>query len=250
MINLKERPDRLKVISARLQHLGLSFEIIQAVPGSDLPKDQHPCPPNVAACWLSHQRAADKFLGTKSKYALVLEDDAEISEAALRFINNAEVFISAKLDIFQLGYNVQDDRVASGHRDSRLRIRTASICKLDKIVKFLGVKFRGICPSHKLEELLNSVDPIILNLFETGTHGYVISRNAAQVIRSFNNPVLLPADVALCEISLCANIHMARPVRSLINQDASSSSIPDISNEVLERKLEEIVKGFLHVGSN
>lgn len=250
MINLKERPDRLKEISARLQHLGLSFEIIQAVPGSSLPNGQHPCPPNVAACWLSHQQAADKFLGTKDQYALILEDDAEIAEGALNFIKNPKVFMSAKLDIFQLGYNVQDDRVASGHRDSRLRLRAVSICKLDKFVNFLGFNYRGICPSHKLEQLLNSADPVILNLFETGTHGYVISRHAAAVIRKFNDPVLLPADIALSEISQCASIYMARPVRSLINQDASISSIPDISNEELERKLEKIVKGLLHVGSN
>lgn len=250
MINLVERPDRLKVISARLQRLGLSFEIVQAVPGSSLPEGQHPCPPNVAACWLSHQQAAGKFLETNDQYALILEDDAEISEGALSFIKKPEAFIASKLDIFQMGYNVQDDRVASGYRDSRLRFRSEILCKLCNLVEFLGISNRGICPSHKLEELLNSANPLLLSLFETGTQGYVISRYAAQVIRNFNNPVLLPADVALCEISLCSSIFMARPVRSLINQDASISSIPDISNEVLERKLEEIVKGLLHVGSN
>jgi len=250
VINLKDRPDRLKTISERLARLGLSYEVLEAVSGSSLPIGQHPCPPNVAACWLSHQLAAVKFLETTEQYALILEDDAEIEEGALKFINNPQVFSLAELDIFQLGYNVQNDKVASGHRDSRLRLKTVGICKLDKFVKFLGLKFKGKCPSHRMEELLNSAEPVLLNLFETGTHGYVISRDAAEVMRAFNNPVILPADIALCEISLCENIQMARPVRSLINQDASISSIPEISNEALERKLDEIVKGFLDVGSN
>lgn len=244
MINLKDRPDRLKSVSERLKSYGLNFEIIEAVAGSKLPVGTHSCPPNVAACWLSHQFAASKFLESKDEHALILEDDAKFVDDAMRFIKNPGLFIEAHLDIFQLGYNVQNNKVASGHRDSRLRRRSRIICNLHKIGNLVHFEFLKKCPSHEFEVSLKSVDPFVLNLFETGTHGYVISRNAARIIMEFNNPVLLPADIALCEISQCKDISMARPTTSLITQDDSVSSIPEISNEALESKLTEIMKGF------
>jgi glycosyl transferase family 25 len=80
-------------MSARLKKLGLPFERVEAVKGSEcmafgpdvVDRRLHVLAhakeilPNEIGCYLSHYNAMKKFLAGKAKYALILEDDMEFS---------------------------------------------------------------------------------------------------------------------------------------------------------------------------
>jgi len=66
------------------------------------------------------------------------------------------------------------------------------------------------------------------------------------LIVRFNNPVLLPADVALCELAKLDCIKMARPSDTYSNQSNSVSSIFEISNEVMETKIAKLSESLIN----
>ena len=95
-INLDRSPDRRAEIQAQADRLGLQLEFVSAVDGKLLPPDD----PERArydafkrrltwrrglseaeiACVLSHRRAVARFLKSDNRFAVVLEDDAILSE--------------------------------------------------------------------------------------------------------------------------------------------------------------------------
>lgn len=94
VINLPRSTKRRKMIESNLNKLGLDFEIFEAVDGRALPKDKlnnyfdkdflknkpDYYSPGVAGCTLSHFELYKKITKEKVESALILEDDAIISD--------------------------------------------------------------------------------------------------------------------------------------------------------------------------
>ena len=87
--------------------------------------------------------------------------------------------------------------------------------------------------------------PVAQNTFELGTHAYVMSRNFAEAMVQFNDPVYLPADLALMELANTENFDSFRLITSLVDQTDSPSSIANASANSLEKEISRI--GKLHV---
>ena len=250
VINLRSRADRRIEFERKHRHLRLDFQYIEAVDGASLDTTAHFSPPNVAACWLSHQKVAELLLASDDEFALVLEDDAILDFRIMDLVNRESELSAVKLDLFQVGYNIQANRVASGHKDSSLRTRLMLLCLMDRIIERIPIIHSNFCKTHNIHTILNLPHPCVLGLFETGTHAYIISRNLARIIVRFNNPVLLPADIALCEIAKLENVNMARPSSTFSKQSDSTSSIFEISNEVMETNIakatERVINDYCH----
>lgn len=242
--------DRRIEFEKKHSHLRLNFQYVEAVDGTLLETNAHFSPPNVAACWLSHQKVADLLLSTGDEFALVLEDDAILDSRIIDLVNMESELSALELDLFQVGYNIQTNRVASGHKDSHLRFRLMLLCLVDRFIEKVPLIHSSFCRTHNIHTRLNLPRPCILGLFETGTHAYLMSRKLAQIIVRFNNPVLLPADIALCELAKLDYINMARPSNTYSKQSDSTSSIFEISNEVMEKKIakvkESIIDDYCH----
>ena len=245
VINLRQRADRRIEFEKRHKQLRLNFRYVDAVDGSQWDTNVHFSPPNVAACWLSHQKVAELFLSSGDEYALVLEDDAILDLRIMELVNKESELSAVGLDLFQVGYNIQADRVSSGHKDSYLRMKLMSLCLVDRLIANIPFMRSDFCNTHTIHTALGLPRPCVIGLFETGTHAYIMSRKLAQLIVRFNNPVLLPADVALCELAKLDYIKMARPSHTYSNQSDSASSIFEISNEVMETKIAKLSESLI-----
>lgn len=223
VINLESRWDRFAEFMGQRYLPKYEIEKFNACDGRSVDELVHPTPPNVAACWISHQEVSRHLLEKGIDIALVLEDDAIFSSKISRLPTIIEYFSKSNLDILQIGYLVHDGKVASGHFDFILRN------------KFY---FQNLFNMRKLKNsfLLSrfSTMGVFEKSFEAGTHAYLIKPSGARIVDIFNNPVFLPADLALIELATSTNVHVGRLVKSIVSQSNSPSSIKDVTNAKFE----------------
>lgn len=100
LINLDRRPDRLEQVKTQLAQLGLEFQRISAVDGSQLPADypllnkarflleqKKPAVMGEIGCAESHRLIWKQMITNNLPFALVLEDDITLSPKLTEFLN-------------------------------------------------------------------------------------------------------------------------------------------------------------------
>ncbi len=83
VINLKRSPDRREYMERQLEACQLPFTILEATDGSAhtfTPEDSASLSQGELGCALSHRRALQTFLDSSALYALIMEDDIEMSD--------------------------------------------------------------------------------------------------------------------------------------------------------------------------
>ncbi|WJW80441.1 glycosyltransferase family 25 protein [Bartonella sp. TP] len=104
VINLNRSEDRLRLIKAQMQNLGLEFVRVEAIDGSKLDeaelKARQDCKKayissvtcqilNEVACNLSHAKVLELIANGTDEYGVVLEDDALLSKNAAQFLQDS-----------------------------------------------------------------------------------------------------------------------------------------------------------------
>lgn len=99
-INLGRRPDRRSEMETKFKRLGLTAERISAITPSELtpaqtarycdPTQRHWMTDVELCCSLSHLKVLERFLADGGDYAMVLEDDAVLSESLPTFLTAFE----------------------------------------------------------------------------------------------------------------------------------------------------------------
>jgi hypothetical protein len=179
VINLDRRPDRLERIGSTLTSRNLKFNRVSAVDGSKSPVGQSELDllsPGERAIWSSHQKALDDFLKSESKFALILEDDANLAnsqisqESISKWVSVTEAL---GLSMLQVGFISQFYKLSKprGLLDLVLAFRAK------RIVYQRGLETR-----------------IVLGEFRSGAHAYLVNRALAQLLVGANTPTLLAAD--------------------------------------------------------
>jgi glycosyl transferase family 25 len=171
VINLARRKDRLKIMSAQLSGMGLSFERVPALDASEISDawlTRHferngplgPIPKGDQCCSLSHRRAWSTFLASGERYAVILEDDVLLDDAATDFVRHSDWFPSG-LDLLKLEhFGPEGQRVLVGEP--------------------VGVRAgRRIARIHSRH---------------TGAAAYVISRDAAKALLASDAKWSVPVD--------------------------------------------------------
>lgn len=100
LINLDRRPDRLEQVKTQLVQLGLEFQRISAVDGSQLPADypllqkerflleqKKPAVIGEIGCAESHRLIWKQMIAQNLPFALVLEDDITLNSKLTEFLN-------------------------------------------------------------------------------------------------------------------------------------------------------------------
>ena len=91
LINLDRSPDRLAAMSERLADAGIAFERVAAVDGMALTEQQFleqtrenryykPLRRGEVGCQLSHLEVMRRFVSSRRRYAVILEDDAILAD--------------------------------------------------------------------------------------------------------------------------------------------------------------------------
>ena len=222
LINLDERPDRLKNAKRQFELIGLDFERIPAIKPDENFSELYPfVTPGVAAIWLSHMYCIEKFLTSGEDFALIFEDDFLFTEKSLS--ENFLKILPQEYDFFQIGFlktNIID-------KTDLLIANT-----LDLYLKILA--FISKVPSKGLQELQSRF--LISDQLDTpwnhvrhdvrpGAHAYLVSREFASHLVEFNNPLLFSADAFYISLAKMRSFRMARFRKSQIDQDGSESSV-------------------------
>lgn len=180
VINLDDSIERMESVAAKLSALNISFERVSAVNGRSLtdmeftnlvyPLDHFDSKVRFTrqltrgevGCFLSHIKCWQKLLASDEDWALIMEDDIQISDFAPRFMKSTD-WIPNGIQMCQLSclYRTQD----------------ALIDPFDKIELDLGYSLvRPLFP-HPL-----------------GTQCYLISRDAASKALQLSKKLVAPVD--------------------------------------------------------
>jgi GR25 family glycosyltransferase involved in LPS biosynthesis len=261
VINLDDRWDRLQEFSEQIKKYSLDVQRIRAVPYQEI-KDDHYVTLREAACWKSHQKAAEEFLASNKEFAIVFEDDAILSKASVKMIEKIQTSNLRGIDVLQIGYLthgrkldfLEFDNFFGNYLDLRtylwsylprfdivfrnwiritrylLRFLCQTILlisrqeEISKMPRFRKVQ-EYVLDEAVLRNYLGVKVPLIYHSYEAGTHCYLMSRNFAKVLCGSNTPSYLAADLMLMSIAKSRNFAMLRLSKSLVKQSDSISSI-------------------------
>jgi glycosyl transferase family 25 len=164
VINLDRRPDRLARMSAIFDKLGLQFDRVSAVDGTQLSRDDlirlrgnDQARAGETACFLSHRECWRRIVEDDLPCAAIFEDDLHIADDAARLLSSSD-WIPADADI----------------------IKVETMNRPTKIDKSMAALVGG----RKLHRLRDT---------HMGAGGYILTRKGAEKLleksKSFDNPV-------------------------------------------------------------
>lgn len=223
VINLDKDKVRMENSVRQLEDLKLPFLRIQAIEGKTLSPDSYLVSnANVAACWLSHIKCYETLLASNYDRMLILEDDFAIKHKKefLTQLNSASI---GDHNLIQLGF-----------------LSFGVVPKFEQLVLLLNkisLVFTYVLPinifkfplftriRNRRERYQRAGKGYIPIDFLAGSHGYVIDRTAAEILRNLNKPVFLPADGLLQAVSRSGTLNAKRAIRSRIAQSPGISSI-------------------------
>lgn len=240
LINLDRRLDRWQEFIENSSGLDIPITRFSAVDSLKLSASDFRLPPAVTACWLSHQAVAREFLRSDADQCLVLEDDVELNQESIDALNRLWNTCIQGIDLLQVGFCIHHNRLSNRVVYS-IQFLVVEVFARFKLLRFSTV--RRILKSiygYEFSYLRRIKMPVAETTFELGTHAYLISRNFAAAMISFNNPVHLPADLAMMEMVKTEKYRVARLNKSLIKQSDSPSSISNASSNALEMEISRI----------
>lgn len=241
LINLDRRPDRWLEFNQSSTVLEIPIERFSAVDGHNLSKSELRTPSPVAACWMSHQEVAQKFLESEAEYCLVLEDDLALTKDSISALNQLWKKNFHDFDLLQIGFCVSNNQLSNRVSYNRQRHIVNILWRFKFLSAPLTQRLLKNIYGYKIIYLKKMNLPVAVNTFELGTHAYLISRRFAEMVVSFNRPVYLPADLAMMEIVKTGEFQSFRLLQSLIDQSTSPSSISNASANSLEMKISDML---------
>lgn len=238
LINLDERTDRWSTFLDNSPKLDFPVVRYSAISSKSIKSSQLRIPAPVAACWKSHQGVAEAFLKTGAEHCLILEDDVELSNSAISGLNKLWRKNLGSIDLLQIGFCVHNNKLAN-RTDYRVqKMLLKMVCVSNLIRLRLAQLFLRFLFGYNFSYLSQLAQPVAINAFELGTHAYVVSRSFAEIMLQFNNPVHVPADLALIELAHSGKYRGYRLITSLVNQSDSASSIGGASNSPMDKELD------------
>jgi GR25 family glycosyltransferase involved in LPS biosynthesis len=164
VINLKRRPDKLKEISKKLKSLEISFDIFEAIDGSNilLTKEQELMFRNndfnnkrgVIGCALSHYYLWKELINSNYPYYIIIEDDADFCDGFKEKLLKIIDLIKSK-DLIFFGY---------------LKSKSNKLKYYD---------------TYHVENSETIIEPLKQDLYIGGTHCYSITKEGASGLIDF-----------------------------------------------------------------
>jgi glycosyl transferase family 25 len=205
VINLEKRPDRLNFIKLQLDTLGLDFEKIIAIDGITLPlpypivnyqkfliNHKRPIVQGEIGCAESHRFIWKKMLNEKIDYALVLEDDVEISPEIIEFIEGENWKNYDLINISEFKPYNTTETLLNQLRELQLTIRPFPFQKGRDLWKTMENSNKYHI--YKIDILNKSNAICECNRAPILASGYIISKKAAKAYLKTSNRLYYPID--------------------------------------------------------
>jgi hypothetical protein len=221
IINLASRPDRLVEALKEADDNFFKTTVVRAVEATEAPTNLN-VSAGVWACWQSHKKCYELLLNSQDDYALIFEDDFQIKNKN-NFERDLSLGIQMEADLVQLGYL----------RPGLLRKFIDFYFKLESLTfRFLYVAgqlnfLKKFSLDGRLRPRIYSQTPTFLlpDIFFPGAHAYLISRNLALEVMTFNNPQFLSADDFFSSLANMRTFRIYRSRKSSVSQRKSATSI-------------------------
>ncbi|MBZ7948527.1 glycosyltransferase family 25 protein [Campylobacter sp. RM9929] len=232
IINLKKAIKRKEYIVNLCQKYKLDYEIIEAVDGKTIDKNEYL---NIVSydkmlqfhkrelglgelgCSLSHKKCYEKILQENIKHAVILEDDAYFDKTLLEFLQYLDDF-PKDLELLLLGH--QRQVYNDGFRiESPYSRRFAKKIANYKIRRLIG---RG-----------------------NGTYGYFITKNGALKLFSHLEKIYLPIDALTCNEKIL-NTYALFPILIYTHENFMLESSTQDDKKFLKKrsKISKYIKKF------
>ena len=244
LINVDSRTDRMLNVERRFAEVNLDLTRVSAITGTSLIEEglNLITKPNTEANWRSIQKIFDIFLQTEKNYCFVFEDDVYFNSGFRIFYENFHSNFTEEIDVLQFGFLTfegrNDDRKKNASKISKARLRNFglrfapfafsvshnSLTKKMKIFTKLSRYIESNQSLVKMQRELNLNVPI-LHGFEPGTHGFIINRRMARLLRDFNLPMIMSADLVFMTLSTNPEFKIYRLGLPLAGQDDTAPSI-------------------------
>lgn len=236
LINLDRRPDRWTELQPKIDKLSFPIARFSAVDAINLRPENLRLPSAVAACWLSHQKIALNLLQNPAEHFLIMEDDVMLEETNIDSLNLLMQKDFSKIDLLQIGFCVHKNRLANRTRYN-LQVKQVEILNFFHLLNSrLAKKYFYKLYRNEFVWLDQISGVVVKNDFQLGTHAYILKKFAEGIL-GFNNPVFLPADLAIMELVKTEKYAAFRLLCSVIEQSDSPSSISNASYNRLESEL-------------
>lgn len=214
VITIKRNTERQSRITKILNDHSLNFSFVYGVDGQELkPKEVetvfdaeiskkrlgYALTKNEIACSLSHIKALKSFLeDDKQDYALILEDDIEIS--------NLDVWPQA---VVCLPHKNKWDVLYLGYQNKNHIMPLPVLVKwrfIYPVLNFLKIKRYNLKKIRLTFDRLYNKHWIQLGA-HNGAYAYLVNKNAAKKIIEYNTPLSVQADVVLMDLIIKGKIN-------------------------------------------
>lgn len=219
VINLKRRPDRKHQIETRLNNLGIkNYNIIEAVDSRNLTQEdlsikyndniarelRRYMPSAEIACALSHIKIANKIINDNLPYAIVLEDDVQLTLDFKKFLKQFDITKEYNFDFLLLGL------ISSNHvLNSKLKTTDAP----HRIIEHNGITYLSEVEYNIGQFNIHSPHyPSMYIDYIHGTHAYVLSNAGARKVLEKNYPVVVQSDNVFNYFSDYFNVNIINPL--------------------------------------
>ena len=233
LINLDRRPDRLSYVSKQLDSIGLPFERFSAIDGQkedailpDIRRElfiinqkNKPVRGEIA-CAASHLAVWKRFLATNEEYALVLEDDIDISHDLPSIQQHA---LSLGLDFINLSSNTpyELDKRTLDHFCNRGIFDRPSFLQRAERRRWQKLEWRRRWRIFRLLPLPDGHVVCECDPAPALASGYIISRQAARAFTDTSTRLFFPIDyVGRFSSGMLRQGFLAKPI--LIQTEADS----------------------------
>lgn len=224
VINVEERSDRRKAISAHLNSLDFPFQIVKAVDKYELSVSSNSfLSIDVERILESHLKCLKIVALEKEEYALIIEDDA-ILKFNFEELREIAAYLSEKEIVFlQLGFlhlNVFESLSIFLRNVYDLLIK---INLMGKIFSRFG--FQEIERAKKQIWRRGLSSEYILNDIRYGAHCYLVHASFARELLALSEPYFLSVDDLYVSLGKMKSFRMARSRRNQAKQSKSPSSV-------------------------
>jgi GR25 family glycosyltransferase involved in LPS biosynthesis len=218
VINLEHRKDRWLDVKNQEKTAPFSVTRIEALTPEQVMTTSLTTE-KVAACWESHKKALRIFIQEELDFALILEDDFQLSKSFLKF--SFDEFEKTNLDFLQIGF-------------LRTTIREAFYIRIENLYD-LAIRIYGLFEArilrtrtsrkHLVRERIDLGWKFVYADIRPGAHAYIVNKKAALYFLQLNNPIYLSTDDLFMAAAPMRDIRMARLRNSIVKQSGSESSI-------------------------
>jgi GR25 family glycosyltransferase involved in LPS biosynthesis len=213
LINLDREVERFNSSLAESKDLVCEIFRVSAVDLQSLPDTSELyVTAGVRAAWLSHMKCLKLFLESGYPFALILEDDFSIDDAAMFNIELKRV-IESSADIVQFGFlrpgiDTRVKIIVSNMEESIFR--TALL-----LSRLLKLKFST---RLRVKRLIGVPKGYVIDDFQPGAHCYLVSKRAAEIVLKLNEPQFLSIDDFFTAFARMRSLRFLRIKRSISRQ--------------------------------